>query len=122
MTVFIQFLTAQLGHNLETHLLAFDVAMRKGKLLLALQALKKAGSLGHSDPGTFQRRVQFMAAVAKPAAGVDGVVMKVINDTVKDEAVMGADASLDTHIAAYAAANAGSWPHMSMGESLALGV
>jgi len=62
-TKFLKNLKLFAPKNLETHLLAFEVYIRKKKYLLALQAVKKASELNSDHPEVHKIKVRFFAMV-----------------------------------------------------------
>lgn len=59
--------------RLQTHLLSFEVALRRGKQLLALQAVKRAAAeAGEAHPDVHRMAVRFCTAAAAPHPAQNG--------------------------------------------------
>ncbi|KAL3138957.1 hypothetical protein ABBQ32_005768 [Trebouxia sp. C0010 RCD-2024] len=109
-TKLVQQLKQYAGDRMQTHLLAFEVYIRKGRLLLSLQAVKRALKLaGPADPGVHRLVVRLCKAVQQPQAqtsnaqtqngsGSSQVVQQVIHSQV--EQLMGAQ-SIQQYSEAY---------------------
>ncbi|MCO5594657.1 hypothetical protein L7F22_048690 [Adiantum nelumboides] len=81
-TKYLKLLQDHSAELLETHLLAFEIYIRKNKFLLALQALKRQLNLGADSPEVHRSIIRFFNAVDKlPAseAHSDKLVFTVIN-------------------------------------------
>ncbi|MCO5555004.1 hypothetical protein L7F22_008543 [Adiantum nelumboides] len=81
-TKYLKLLQDHSAELLETHMLAFEIYMRKNKFLLALQALKRQLNLGADSPEVHRSIIRFFNAVDKlPAseAHSDKLVFNVIN-------------------------------------------
>eukprot|EP01120_Amphizonella_sp_Union-15-10_P007166 TRINITY_DN238_c0_g2_i3.p1 TRINITY_DN238_c0_g2~~TRINITY_DN238_c0_g2_i3.p1 ORF type:complete len:490 (-),score=108.09 TRINITY_DN238_c0_g2_i3:114-1583(-) len=63
--------------NLKTHLLAFEVFIRKKKYLLALRAVKKASVIDPDHPDVHRAKIRFFHTVSL-ASGIPEQVLKVI--------------------------------------------
>lgn len=59
---FLQPLQTQVPHLIDTHLLAFEIYIRRGKLLLALNAIKKAIAIDANHPVVHKDIVRFHVA------------------------------------------------------------
>lgn len=71
-TKYLKLLQEHSSQLLETHLLAFEIYIRKNKLLLALQALKRQLKLGVDSPDVHRCIIRFFNVVDKlPAAETD---------------------------------------------------
>ncbi|KAI7743200.1 hypothetical protein M8C21_020556, partial [Ambrosia artemisiifolia] len=69
---YLKLLQKHSSDYLETHLLSFEVNMRKGKILLALQALKHLVQLDAENPDTHRCLIRFFHKVAsRPAPTTD---------------------------------------------------
>ncbi|KAI5063900.1 hypothetical protein GOP47_0020570 [Adiantum capillus-veneris] len=81
-TKYLKLLQDHSAQLLETHLLAFEIYMRKNKFLLALQALKRQLKLGADSPDVHRSMIRFFNVVDKlPAAETDSdkLIQSVIN-------------------------------------------
>ncbi|EWM30147.1 tetratricopeptide repeat-containing protein [Nannochloropsis gaditana] len=61
----VAYLTRHAGKVVETHMLAYDVACKRGKALLALQALIRAHALRPMHPDVFRRTVHFWTGMGE---------------------------------------------------------
>uniref|UniRef100_A0A0D6R3U3 Uncharacterized protein n=1 Tax=Araucaria cunninghamii TaxID=56994 RepID=A0A0D6R3U3_ARACU len=64
-TKYLQLLQEHSGHRLETHLLSFELNMRKPKILLALQAVKRQLRVDPEDPDVHRCLIRFFNMVDK---------------------------------------------------------
>ncbi|XP_023770332.1 N-terminal acetyltransferase A complex auxiliary subunit NAA15 [Lactuca sativa] len=70
---YLKLLQKHSSDSLETHLLSFEVNMRKQKILLALQALKQLQRLDAGNPDSHRCLIRFFHKVAsRPAPVTDG--------------------------------------------------
>lgn len=80
-TKYLKLLQKNSFDSLETHLLSFEVYMRKQKILLALQALKHLLRLDAESPGTHRCLIRFFSKVSSmpaPATDAEILVSKVL--------------------------------------------
>lgn len=70
---FLKPLQSFAADRLETHLLAFEIYIRKGKLLLMLQSVKRAVALDPNHPMVHSCLIRFYHAVSKARGLVDAV-------------------------------------------------
>eukprot|EP00250_Pteridium_aquilinum_P018384 c24061_g1_i1 orf=1052-3736(-) len=82
-TKYLKLLQDHSSQLLETHLLAFEIYIRKNKLLLALQALKRQLKLGVDSPDVHRCIIRFFYVVDKlPAAETDSdILVRSVIDT-----------------------------------------
>lgn len=81
-TKYLKLLQDHSSHLLETHLLAFEIYIRKDKLLLALQALKRQLKLALDDPNVHRCMIRFFNTVDRlppPDTDAKKLVRSVIN-------------------------------------------
>jgi len=77
-TKFLKNLKIFAPKNLDTHLLAFEVYIRKKKYLLALQAVKKASELNSDHPEVHKLKIRFFSAINNSKDFVHPNIKKVI--------------------------------------------
>lgn len=80
---FLRPLISFASNNIETHLLAFEIYYRKGKLLLMLQSLKRANKIDSTNPKLLSCFVRFIA-IYRNTNGIHDVVKSVIETALKD--------------------------------------
>ena len=97
---------------LETHLMAFELALRKGKLLQALLALQKARGLDAAEPRVHLALVRLAARAEAEAAGTHAAVGAVLGGRLA--ALLGAGGAAACN-AAFLEAHGGSLPHRLAG-------
>mmetsp|Transcript_6190 Transcript_6190/g.18837 ORF Transcript_6190/g.18837 Transcript_6190/m.18837 type:complete len:916 (+) Transcript_6190:131-2878(+) len=97
---------------------AFDIALQRGKFLLALQALNRAASVHTSseDPLVYRMLCAFVGAVQK--SGVDGVVRSVIDEELKKPSLLGAEDSIAEHSAKFVSTALENNDPLSLGAAL----
>lgn len=71
-------LTRYAAKTIDSHILAYDVAVKRGKYLMALQALIRGKALNPVDPDIFFRVVQFLHKVQAEAKANHPLVGEVI--------------------------------------------
>ncbi|KAJ1493475.1 NMDA receptor-regulated protein 1-domain-containing protein [Baffinella frigidus] len=76
-TKFVNLLAEHAGGLLQTQTLSMDVFMRKGRLLKALAALKRAAKIAPSDPLLHRSVVRFLLKVADSRAAAPAPVVQV---------------------------------------------
>jgi len=77
-TKFLKNLKLFAPKNLDTHLLAFEVYIRKKKYLLALQAVKKASELNSDHPEVHKLKIRFFSTINNNKDFVHPNIKKVI--------------------------------------------
>eukprot|EP00903_Cladosiphon_okamuranus_P008678 g8317.t1 len=65
----VALLSAHAGAHVETHLLAFDVAMKRGKYMLAARAVIRGRALEPNNPELLLRTIQLYHAAQAPPSG-----------------------------------------------------
>lgn len=100
--------------DVESQLCVFDVALRRGRLLQALRALRMAAAApgGDAHPGVFRAKVQFIvAATGEAAAGATEAVRTVLTSELAQPDLLPGGLPVATLVANYADANRASLPH-----------
>lgn len=112
----------QAADDVETHVLAVDVALRRKKFMLALRALNKARKIAPEHPDTLLCTISFCKETAAQEAAPGAVGHETVGAVVKQQrdAMLGGRSTLEM-IDAFAAAHAGSLPHR-VGAAQALAV
>lgn len=111
-------MTQHAAKVVETHTLAYDVAVKRGKPLLALQALIRAHALRLFHPEVFCRTVDFLASLKEGgkeggwAVGMHPTVVAVIE--AEKEGLMGGEKNLEEYVQGYVKKAQGwaSLPHL----------
>lgn len=80
---FLQPLQDLASKNIETHLMAFEIYYRKGKLLLMLQSIKRAFRLEPDNCELHSCLVRFVESVSEKIDTLDAPVMDVINQAME---------------------------------------
>jgi hypothetical protein len=78
-TKFVNLLAEHAGGLLQTQTLSVEVFMRKGRLLKALQALKRAAAMAPTSPQVHRCTVRFLARVAEARAAAPAPVQQVLD-------------------------------------------
>lgn len=81
-TKFLQPLQNLAADQIETHLIAFEIFIRKGRTLLMLQSIKRAHRLDSNNPDLHSCIVRFLRHIA--AARLDGPVAEVVERQTKE--------------------------------------
>lgn len=82
---FVSLLQDYAGNDVQTHLLAYDVAWRKKKALLCLQALKRALFVDPENPDVIKRLVEFSVATQNGKSLQDAPLAGVVAEVLEEE-------------------------------------
>ncbi|KAK6912114.1 hypothetical protein RJ641_024207, partial [Dillenia turbinata] len=97
-TKYLKLLQKNSSNSLETHLLSFEVNMRKQKILLALQAVKQLMKLGAESPDSHRCLIKFFHKVGSMAAPVSDTHKLIWTVQLHEKSLMEANtAFLESH-------------------------
>ena len=81
---FLEPLLLLVGNSINTHLMAFEVYIRKGKVLLMLQAIKKATAIDASNKKLHSCLVRFLQHIEKHRQDLSDTILKVVESSMPD--------------------------------------
>lgn len=105
---YLKSLTLLAPKRIESHLLSFEVYIRKGKLLLTLRSLKRAQAIDATHPDVHRAQVRCLLKVKEMEATLNPKVKEVMDAELAG--VLGGEMDVAALNAKYLASNAGSLP------------